>query len=275
MRSSSSFGRMTCIAVTFLCAFVLSGQFSFADKPTPPQLLVEQVFIDFDEATLTILGRNFDNGGWPAVTLGDFDLFVERFNSTEVVAHLPGGVDLVGDYLLTVTTGHGVKNHDSYGLTIGAVGPKGDKPAHEWSDTSVRFENPDGSWGASVDLKGDKGDKGDQGEQGPEGDRGPRGSVGETGLQGPQGPAGEDGGFSGFEEIKFFWARASDGSWSQPRLWSSENSFCALAQVYMTNNEDEYEHTECRVDIHQGYWFLTARSGGDSNVRCGAYCFRW
>ena len=42
-------------------------------------------------------------------------------------------------------------------------GPKGDTgsiPKHEWDDTSLRFENQDGSWGKFVDLKGDKGDSG-------------------------------------------------------------------------------------------------------------------
>ena len=39
----------------------------------------------------------------------------------------------------------------------GEPGPKGDKPAHQWSGTSLRFENPDGSWGAYVNLKGQDG----------------------------------------------------------------------------------------------------------------------
>lgn len=39
----------------------------------------------------------------------------------------------------------------------GEPGPKGDKPAHQWSGTSVRFENPDGSWGSYVNLKGQDG----------------------------------------------------------------------------------------------------------------------
>jgi trimeric autotransporter adhesin len=38
---------------------------------------------------------------------------------------------------------------------------RGDKPDHEWSSTSLRFEKPDGSWGSYVNLKGDKGDAGD------------------------------------------------------------------------------------------------------------------
>ena len=33
-------------------------------------------------------------------------------------------------------------------------GDKGDPPAHEWQGTTLRFENPDGSWGQFVDLMG-------------------------------------------------------------------------------------------------------------------------
>ena len=53
-----------------------------------------------------------------------------------------------------------------YAKTSGSStpGPKGDTgsiPKHEWDNTSLRFENQDGSWGEFVDLKGDKGDKSD------------------------------------------------------------------------------------------------------------------
>lgn len=40
-------------------------------------------------------------------------------------------------------------------------GEKGDKPAHKWEETKLTFEQPNGEWGKSVDLKGEKGDKGD------------------------------------------------------------------------------------------------------------------
>ncbi|AGG58279.1 hypothetical protein VPDG_00118 [Vibrio phage henriette 12B8] len=61
----------------------------------------------------------------------------------------------------------------------GPEGAKGDAPAHEWTDTELRFRNPDGTWGVSTDLIGVKGDKGDQGIQGP---------TGSIGTDGPQGP---------------------------------------------------------------------------------------
>jgi hypothetical protein len=39
-------------------------------------------------------------------------------------------------------------------------------PAHRWSGTCLSFQNPDGTWGEEVDLKGVKGDKikGDRGD---------------------------------------------------------------------------------------------------------------
>lgn len=45
----------------------------------------------------------------------------------------------------------------------GPQGPKGDKPAHEWQGTRLRFENPDGSWGDLIDLRGPKGGRGSSG----------------------------------------------------------------------------------------------------------------
>lgn len=44
----------------------------------------------------------------------------------------------------------------------GDPGPKGDKPAHEWKGTKLRFEQPDGAWGKFVDLKGKDGKDGRQ-----------------------------------------------------------------------------------------------------------------
>jgi parallel beta-helix repeat protein len=40
----------------------------------------------------------------------------------------------------------------------GPKGDKGDKPAHRWIDTSLQIENPDGTWGDAVNLKGESGD---------------------------------------------------------------------------------------------------------------------
>lgn len=52
-------------------------------------------------------------------------------------------------------------------------GPEGKPPVHEWNGTTLRFKNPDGSWGNSVNLIGPKGTKGDTGDVGPQGPAGP------------------------------------------------------------------------------------------------------
>jgi len=48
----------------------------------------------------------------------------------------------------------------------GKQGDKGDTPDHEWIGTGLRFEKPDGSWGDTVDLRGQKGARGDKGASG-------------------------------------------------------------------------------------------------------------
>lgn len=78
----------------------------------------------------------------------------------------------------------------------GVQGPQGETgpaPAHAWSGTQVRFKNPDGTWGAYVDLIGPQGVQGPQGVEGPEGPAGPEGPTGPQGPQGPQGVKGDQG----------------------------------------------------------------------------------
>lgn len=71
---------------------------------------------------------------------------------------------------LTGATGpQGAKGDTGLTGVTGPKGDKGDKPIHQWSGTSLRFENPNGTFGTYVNLKGDKGDQGDQGVMGPPG----------------------------------------------------------------------------------------------------------
>lgn len=72
----------------------------------------------------------------------------------------------------------------------GATGPQGPQgntglaPAHEWSGSSLRFKNPNGTWAAFSNLIGPVGPigpQGNQGIQGPQGVAGPEGPVGNTG----------------------------------------------------------------------------------------------
>lgn len=51
----------------------------------------------------------------------------------------------------------GIDGQDGKDGKDGEKGEKGDKPKHEWNGTSLRFENPDGSWGQFINLQGPQG----------------------------------------------------------------------------------------------------------------------
>ena len=70
----------------------------------------------------------------------------------------------------------------------GVQGVKGDMPAHKWNGTKLSFQDPDGEYGAEVDLVGPAGPQGKQGIQGPQGEPGQQGEQGPQGEVGPQGP---------------------------------------------------------------------------------------
>lgn len=51
-------------------------------------------------------------------------------------------------------------------LIAEARGDNGAAPAHEWEGTRLRFQNPDGTWGEWVDLRGKAGKTGKEGKPG-------------------------------------------------------------------------------------------------------------
>ena len=133
-----------------------------------PQVTINEVMVDFDSQSISIMGENFDIGPNPTtVSLGGFgNLNITTNTSNLLMADLPNGVP-AGDYLLSVSSGPGPKKNAQQSITIGAQGPQGDM--------------------------GDQGDQGDQGPQGPTGATGPQGPTGATGPQGPQGDPGTAG----------------------------------------------------------------------------------
>ena len=99
----------------------------------------------------------------PATEGNDGDFYINTSTSTlfgpKSAGAWPAGVSLIGAQGLTGPAGpQGLQ-----GIS-GPQGPMGTVPGHEWSGTNLRFENPDGSFGAFVDLKGDTGDVGDSPE---------------------------------------------------------------------------------------------------------------
>ncbi len=118
-----------------------------ADSLSP--LVITQVKVDSSERLLYIHGRNFSST-IPDVKFADAPLTIQQNNDTLLVATLPEFYTTnPASYLLTVSLGPNVSQHDSFDVTVGAVGPQG----------------PKGDQG----LKGDKGDKGDQGLKGDQG----------------------------------------------------------------------------------------------------------
>ena len=101
------------------------------------------------------------------------------------------GYERTVDGLLLIKMGDGVMGAD--GTITGThwndlpycSGPVGPSPEHEWEGTSLKFKNPDGSWGTATDLKGQKGDTGATGPQGIPGKDGQDGKDGEPGTAVP------------------------------------------------------------------------------------------
>lgn len=196
--------RKLAVSVALLGMAVLLVGNPASAKKDPKRLEISSATVvwgDRNDPTsyIWIFGLNF--GDDPEVRLEDSEspLEVASYSDTQIIASLPENIQ-PGTYRLMVARQGFKPSHpekaDSLDITIGAAGPKGDIPEHEWDETQLHFQKPDGTWGSSVDLKGDKGDEGPQGPEGPEGPVGPEGSQGlqgDPGPQGPEGPQGPDG----------------------------------------------------------------------------------
>jgi hypothetical protein len=156
-------GILLSLLMTFTTQSALAGK--WGGTPSPVDLQIQEVQLDLDRMKIIIMGFNFDNGSLPSVMLAGYPLTVESYDASDIraaLANLPAEMTpLVGDFLVTVSTGSGATQFDSWSLTIGAVGPQGPK--------------------------------GDQGPQGPRGIQGPQGEPGLQGPQGIQGPQGDPG----------------------------------------------------------------------------------
>ena len=83
------------------------------------QPVITSVSVDQSAGTFLITGHNFDPGVFlePEVALAGNPVTIISFNDTEIYADLPTLPD--GDYLLTVRTGCGDNDNETYALTIG------------------------------------------------------------------------------------------------------------------------------------------------------------
>lgn len=125
-------------------------------KVSDKQMVITQVQLDLDGNEiyihgLRLTGKHDDTP--PSVTLAGTELDVASATDNLITAWLPPGIQ-AGDYLLAVSTGWGVKDNDTYDLTIGTVG----------------LQSPQGDPG-SAGPTGEKGDQAEPGLAGPPGER--------------------------------------------------------------------------------------------------------
>lgn len=177
----------------------------------------------------------------------------------------------------------------SQGAT-GATGSTGPSPEHGWSGYSLRFKNPNGSWGSYVNLRGATGATGPQGPtgaqgtqgntgatggtgpqgiQGPVGDEGPTGPQGATGPQGPtgaQGPTGDTGatGSTGPSGNPF-----SGGTFTGHVSFGSKN-ISQVEDIYLRDRIYHYGDTDTYMQFHSGNQWRVVAGGNESlEVRSG------
>lgn len=120
-------------------------------------LSIEEVFVDFDLETVTIVGKDFDFGGLPQVTLGEEGNIGDitslcapdfAFMPQMITCDFSGiGLPDNGDYLLTVAAGHGQSQSDEYDLTIATPATAGSVlQTRVFSDYTRRVTNRYGSY---------------------------------------------------------------------------------------------------------------------------------
>lgn len=89
------------------------------------QLVITSVepWLDDPQPQLFINGWNFGTSNGD-VFLQDDPLQVDSWTDSEIVVNLPNGLS-AATYLLTVRNGGGATKHDTFPVTIGAMGPAG------------------------------------------------------------------------------------------------------------------------------------------------------
>ncbi|OGP94830.1 MAG: hypothetical protein A2157_11430 [Deltaproteobacteria bacterium RBG_16_47_11] len=182
----------------FIFSVLVSGQPAWAcetpdysDFQCYEQLDIKKVRLDYDNDSIYIFGKNFNNGSAPIVTLGDYVLTLKKdYTENEIVTTFPA-VE-AGHYKLVISTGDGHKCKDKQSVKIDHDNKPSCPPAPPPPPCEQCPPGPKGE-------KGDKGDTGAQGIQGPPGNdgaqglpgtNGTNGTNGAPGLPGPQGPQG-------------------------------------------------------------------------------------
>jgi IPT/TIG domain len=118
---------VTIIIKSISAVFILSILIASNSFAAQPQVTINEVMVDFNSQSISIMGENFDIGpNSTTVSLGGFGNLNITINSSNLlVADLPNGIS-PGDYLLSVSSGPGPRKNAEESITIGAQGPQGD-----------------------------------------------------------------------------------------------------------------------------------------------------
>ncbi|OJT18639.1 hypothetical protein BO221_38465 [Archangium sp. Cb G35] len=156
LRMSSMTARMG-ILTGLMAGLTISAQAQAQE--TLNRLTITNVEVDYAQGQMFIYGRNFNTptGAPPIVHLMEIGVTVNIYGPSTVVVTLPPMLMRSGSYRLTMSTGSNVEQNDAFAVTMGAVGPKGEK--------------------------------GDTGEQGPPGIQGEPGTPREMSCRVVSGPA--------------------------------------------------------------------------------------
>jgi hypothetical protein len=131
----STLCKMVLVSIIAILSIAILALPAAAKGPGKKELLIEAVYVNFDDQNIVIFGQNFvDKKKETVVQLSSGitglsgELNIMTFDENYILASLPDEYIIApGDYLLSVTCGKGEKDYDNYGLTIGAVGPQGEQ----------------------------------------------------------------------------------------------------------------------------------------------------
>ena len=101
------------VLTSLLAGLTLSAQVQAQEAQR--QLVITNVDVDYDKGQMIIHGRNFatPTGASPLVQFMEMGMTVVTYGPYTIVAALPPAFQRAGSYLLTVSTGPNLDQHDS------------------------------------------------------------------------------------------------------------------------------------------------------------------
>lgn len=224
----------------------LTGKHYFGDHPAPLRNPSAQRFEIFKKqfaayqpkgVEIFNCSKSSQLRAYPAASLEDFlpkEVVPERIESPLILQGQKGEKGDPGKAIEGPRGPQGPK---------GDPGPVGPMPEHEWQGTALRFEKPDGSWGETIDLKGEPGKDGQGGGGGGgaairDGVISTRSTWSSSKIAEEIAAGGGSGGLPSTEGALPGYALLFDGAsayWGPPPGWSEPNYW--IVQPQTTINE--------------------------------------